>query len=228
MIGSENLFSIYESYAGFCILFFCFLKYNKAADNIEQIYVYPPTLSADKTGSTYTITGSVAEDEIIAVEMVGNKDAFGMMPGVWSTTTDLQSKTASANIWYDLPYTAALILNYLAKAIVLLVPLLLLLIYYRYGRERKFTVTTYLSTIPNPALKPWQVNLLFKGDALDFDKDGYYATLLDLHRRKLAPRTRTPPPALGGQSQQPGPVGGENVAPLPAAPASLSASTGRD
>ena len=28
------------------------------------------------------------------------------------------------------------------------------------------------------------MNLLFKGDALDFDEDGYYATLLDLHRRK--------------------------------------------
>ena len=28
------------------------------------------------------------------------------------------------------------------------------------------------------------MNLLFKGDALEFDEDGYYATLLDLHRRK--------------------------------------------
>ena len=34
-------------------------------------------------------------------------------------------------------------------------------------------------------MKPWQVNLLFKGDALDFDEDGYYATLLELHRRKI-------------------------------------------
>ena len=29
------------------------------------------------------------------------------------------------------------------------------------------------------------MNLLFKGDAGDFDEDGYYATLLDLHRRKI-------------------------------------------
>ena len=80
----------------------------------------------------------------------------------------------------------------------LLVPVLLLFIYYHYGREKKFTVTTYLSTVPNPALKPWQVNLLFKGDALDFDKDGYYATLLDLHRRKLISIT----PSTGGNSPE--------------------------
>jgi uncharacterized membrane protein len=59
------------------------------------------------------------------------------------------------------------------------------LIYNRYGREKEFTVPAYLSTLPTTALKPWQVNLLFKGDALDFDEDGYYATLLDLHRRKI-------------------------------------------
>jgi len=28
------------------------------------------------------------------------------------------------------------------------------------------------------------VNLVFKSDALDFDEDGFYATLLDLHRRR--------------------------------------------
>jgi len=155
------------------------------AEGIEQIYVYPPTLTAEKTGNTYTITGSAAENENIAIEMLASGNGFGQMPGFRSEATNLQSKAASANFWYNFPYTVATLLNYLAKVAVLLVPLLLLLIYYRYGRERPFTVTTYLSTIPNPALKPWQVNLLFKGDALDFDKDGYYATILDLHRRKL-------------------------------------------
>ena len=60
----------------------------------------------------------------------------------------------------------AYFLNYCAKIAVLFVPFLLLYIYYWYGREKSFTVPEYLSTIPNPALKPWQVNLLFKGDAL--------------------------------------------------------------
>ena len=57
--------------------------------------------------------------------------------------------------------------------------------YYRYGREKQFTVPRYLSFVPDPGKKPWVVNLLFKGDAMTFDQDGYYATLLDLHRRKF-------------------------------------------
>ena len=153
--------------------------------DVEQIYVYPPTLTAEKTGTTYTITGSAAENENIAVEMLGPTGGFAQIPGFRSKATDLQGKTASGSFWYNLPYTVSSILNVLAKIGVLLVPFLLLLIYYRYGRERQFTVTTYLSTIPNPALKPWQVNLLFRSDPLDFDVDGYYATLLELHRRKL-------------------------------------------
>lgn len=42
----------------------------------------------------------------------------------------------------------------------------------------------YLSTLPGNSLKPWQVNLLFTNDAVDYDENGYYATLLDLHKRK--------------------------------------------
>ena len=41
-----------------------------------------------------------------------------------------------------------------------------------------------LSYVPNKR-KPWQVNLIFKGDPFDFDKDGFYATILNLHRQDL-------------------------------------------
>ena len=82
-------------------------------------------------------------------------------------------------------YTLSSLLRYLATAAVILVPLSFLLIYRWFGRERKFTVPATLSTIPDAALKPWQVNLLFRKDALVFDESGYYATLLDLHRRKF-------------------------------------------
>ncbi len=53
------------------------------------------------------------------------------------------------------------------------------------------TVPTYLSTVPNRSRKPWLVNLVFRKDVFDFDEDGFYATLLDLHMRKkikLEPR----------------------------------------
>jgi hypothetical protein len=33
--------------------------------------------------------------------------------------------------------------------------------------------------------KPWLVNMVFNGDAFDFDQNGFYATLLDLDRRDI-------------------------------------------
>ncbi len=155
------------------------------AKNIEQVYVYPPSLTTQNSETRYIITGSAAANEVIAVEMVGNAQAFSEIKGFRTQTPDIQSKTASANFWYNAPYFLSVLLSLVAKIAVILVPLLFVAIYNRYGREKEFTVPAYLSTLPSTALKPWQVNLLFKGDALDFDEDGYYATLLDLHRRKI-------------------------------------------
>ncbi len=70
------------------------------------------------------------------------------------------------------------------RLLVLLAPLMLLLVYGRFGKERFFTVPASLSYVPNKR-KPWQVNLIFKGDPFDFDKDGFYATILNLHRQDL-------------------------------------------
>ena len=150
----------------------------------DRVYVYPPTLSVERTGDSAIITGGAAADENLAVEILSSPNGFSQMPGFRTPGNDIAGKTGSANFWYNLPYYAGIILNILGKIAVILIPFLLLVIYYRYGREKKFTVPAYLSTVPNPSLRPWQVNLLFKGDALDFDKDGYYATLLDLHRKK--------------------------------------------
>ena len=156
------------------------------ADGIQQVFAYPPTLGTVLSGNTYTFSGDAAADENIAVEMLGGSTAFSQIPGGFRTqVTGLAASTTSGSFWYDAVYTLSYLLNYLAKAAVILVPLLFLVIYRWYGTEKKFTVPAYLSTNPNPALKPWQVNLLFKDDALDFDETGYYATLLDLHRRKF-------------------------------------------
>ncbi|TFG89282.1 MAG: DUF2207 domain-containing protein, partial [Candidatus Atribacteria bacterium] len=161
------------------------VKITVPAGNVEQVYAYPPFMTIHKTGNTYTISGSAAADENVAVELLTKVDGLSGIPGFRSEVADLKSKTESGSFWYNLPYFVANLLNILAKIGVILVPLLFISLYYRYGREKRFTVPDYLSTIPNPALKPWQVNLLFKDDALDFDKGGYFATLLDLHRRKI-------------------------------------------
>jgi uncharacterized membrane protein len=155
------------------------------ANNIEQVYAYPPSLTTQKSGTRYIITGSAAANEIVAVEMVGNAQGFSQIKGFRTEGKDIPSQASSASFWYNVPYFLSILLSQVAKVAVILVPLLFIVIYNRYGREKEFTVPAYLSTLPSTALKPWQVNLLLKGGALDFDEDGYYATLLDLHRRKI-------------------------------------------
>lgn len=67
---------------------------------------------------------------------------------------------------------------------MLIFPLLIALIYYKFGKEKHYVVPKSLSTIPAKR-KPWMINMVFKGDAFDFDEDGFYATLLDLDRRGI-------------------------------------------
>jgi uncharacterized membrane protein len=161
------------------------VKVTIPARGIDQIYAYPPFLKTEKVGDTYVISGSLAENEILAVEMLGPPEGFSQFPGFRDSVDDVRGRTASAAFQYNLPYYGAYLLHLLGTIAVILVPLLLIAMYRRYGQEKPFVVPAFLSTIPGTNLKPWQVNLLFKGDALDFDEDGYYATLLDLHRRKI-------------------------------------------
>jgi len=150
---------------------------------IEKVYAYPPGLDVAEDGTTVTITGSAAENDVVAVELLLDAGAKDRLNGVPSQVDDLKGKTESAAFWYNLPYSAAFALYVLAAALVLLLPFVFLFVYVRWGREKAFTVPEYLSVTPNNTLRPWQVNLLFKGDVIDFDENGFYATVLDLHRK---------------------------------------------
>lgn len=68
-------------------------------------------------------------------------------------------------------------------SLILTYPLLALVVYLIFGREKNFVVPEYLSYVPNKSRKPWFVNFVFKGDAQTLDMDGITATILDLHRR---------------------------------------------
>ncbi|MCG7854797.1 MAG: DUF2207 domain-containing protein, partial [Methanoregulaceae archaeon] len=153
---------------------------------LETIYPHPPFLKVAASGDRYIISGSVATNEVLGIEMLLSRDALEEIPGFPVFVEGVREKTEAANPWYDIvPFYSAGLLRALGFAAALITPVLLLVTYIRHGREKEFVVPEYLSTTPNPGMKPWAVNLLFKGDAKVFDQDGYYATLLDLHRKKL-------------------------------------------
>jgi len=153
------------------------------AGSIEEVYTHPPTLDVERTADAVVITGSASQDDALNVELILDPAFTGKVGGFGEFVPDVRQKAADANRWPPILYGAASILYDLATLLVLVMPFVLLGVYLRYGREKPFTVPEYLSFTPNPGLKPWQVNLLFKGDALEFDDNGFYATVLDLHRQ---------------------------------------------
>ncbi|UYZ39395.1 MAG: DUF2207 domain-containing protein [Candidatus Methanospirare jalkutatii] len=140
--------------------------------------------SGGGSGNVWLITGESPKDTLLEVEMLLSPEVSGIMSGFPRTVEDVKDKTLTANSQYYLTYNIFSALSVILKALILTFPLILLLIYHRYGREKRFTVPKFLSYVPRKR-KPWVVNLVFKKDAFDFDEDGFYATLLDLHRRGI-------------------------------------------
>ena len=58
------------------------VKVTLPARGIDQVYVYPPLMKTEKTGDTYVITGSLAANEILAVEMLGSVRWIQPVPGL--------------------------------------------------------------------------------------------------------------------------------------------------
>lgn len=151
-----------------------------------EVFPHPPGLAVTREGGGVLIKGSVAADETLGFELLFPAAEAAGIPGFSSYVEDVRGKTRAANsIIQQIPLLGAWALYGSGVVMIFLTPLLLLLIHRRFGREKEFTVPEFLSFTPNPAMKPWAVNLLFKGDAIEFDQDGYYATLLDLHRRRV-------------------------------------------
>lgn len=150
---------------------------NNSAKNIIKIFTHPP-FKISKENDFYIIRGKSQRNGLIEFEILLNSTNQKFL----FHDKNLMEKTINENERYHLYYGIASIFSYVLKIIVFAFPLLIAVIYYLHGRERKFFVPKYLSFIPKKR-KPWMVNLLFKKDATDFDNDGLYATLLDLHER---------------------------------------------
>jgi len=150
---------------------------------IEQLYPHPPTLHQSTDKNWYIFTGSLVENESLEFGFLMTTHVLSHIDGYLSHETDVKSKTVDANNSLNSEYFVASGIYWLNKLAIFLYPLGLYGLWMRYGRERAYTVPHFLSTIPNRTTKPWIVNLVFKRDAIDFDKDGFHATLLDLHER---------------------------------------------
>ena len=159
---------------------------------VRNVYQHPPSLQIFQ-GSTIEIHGSSARNELLEVELLLESDILEILDGFVSNIPNVESETVQANTAYVNQYLVIEGLRSAVKILVLALPFILLVIYFWHNKEKDVTVPKYLSYVPNPDRKPWLVNLLFKDDSLKFDKNGFYATILDLHRQgkiKIIPRDK--------------------------------------
>jgi uncharacterized membrane protein len=143
-----------------------------------------PGMDVKRDGTDWVISGSSRQDQPLQIYLLLKSEAYLSMQGFVQPSKDVAAqfqREEASRSWSDLLATAYSIVM---RLLVLLAPLILLLVYGRFGKERFFTVPASLSYVPNKR-KPWEVNLIFKGDPFDFDKDGFYATILNLHRQNL-------------------------------------------
>jgi uncharacterized membrane protein len=155
------------------------------AHYIQEIFPHPPSLQIERQEEDIILTGSSGKDKLLEVEMLIDLDALRVFDGFPNFINDIRESTVRVNSIYKTEYSASLILKNGAIFLTLVTPFLLYFVHYLYGREIEYTVPRYFSTIPNSQRKPWLVNQVFKSDVLDYDADGFYATILDLNRRGI-------------------------------------------
>ncbi len=154
------------------------------AGYVTDIYPHPPSMIVQREGNQIVITGSAAENELVEVEMLMKPGAHQIQTGYASQVPNVEGLTRNANFWYSLYYNSSVWLGYVGTLLALASPLILYWLYSLYGKETDVTVPEYLSFVPNPDRRPWLVNAVFRKNVGDFDENGFYSTLLDLHTRK--------------------------------------------
>ena len=149
--------------------------------NIESIFTHPPTLKESRRRNMIVFTGNSGEDELLEFEMLMDRDAKEYVEGFYRNVDDVKGLTVGANDVLEREYLVAYSLLWLTKLSGIFMPLVFAFIWQKYGREKEIMVPRFLSMIPVKTRKPWIVNLIFKKEATDFDEDGFFATLIDMH-----------------------------------------------
>lgn len=161
------------------------LRVTFPAEGVATLYPHPARLLVTKENDQYVVTGSVRGNEILGLEILMYPEVGKNLPGFFTFVSDVQQKTIHANTENEDLSHLRIILDAFGILAALFTPLILLLFYLIFGREKKVLVPQFLSTIPNPSRKPWQVNHLFSGDSIAGDEHALYATILDFARQKM-------------------------------------------
>lgn len=146
---------------------------------VSQLFVNS-LIAVRKEGDTWIVDGTSPKDALLEMEMLLSPAISSAMDGFPKSVPDVKNKTLSVNSKYFI----LSLLSYALKAMVLLFPVVLAFIYYKFGKEKFFIIPKFLSFVPRNR-KPWLVNLVFRKDPFDYDENGFYATILDLHRREI-------------------------------------------
>ena len=148
---------------------------------IVKSYSHPPTLRKTTDMNMIVFSGSSGEDQLLEFEFLMTHGVLDILEGDQRMVQDVESLTVNANRVLWIEYMIAILSIWVMRLAGFVMPIGLYMIWNRVGKEKDYVVPRTLSVIPNKDRAAWVVNLVFKKDAADFDEDGFYATLLDLH-----------------------------------------------
>lgn len=172
---------------------YCFLELNLADKHIpyehvtitvanptslEAIEVLGDDIARKEEGSTVIVTCWSPEDSALKLYLLYKGAPYGLVENVENARGEYTAKVS----WESGVRRS---LKLATDIVPLVVPLILIpAMYWLWGRETESPVVPkYLYFVPNRKLRPWQVNLLFKGSAGTLDMDAVSATIVDLARR---------------------------------------------
>jgi len=148
---------------------------------IVKSYSHPPTLRKTTDMNMIVFSGSSGEDQLLEFEFLMTHGVLDILEGDQRMVQDVESLTVNANRVLWIEYMIASLSIWVMRLAGFVMPIGLYMIWNRIGKEKDYVVPRTLSVVPNKDRAAWVVNLVFKSDAADFDEDGFYATLLDLH-----------------------------------------------
>ena len=148
---------------------------------IVKSYSHPPTLRKTTDMNMIVFSGSSGENQLLEFEFLMTHEVLDTLEGDQRMVQDVEFLTVNANRALWIEYMVATFSIWVMRLAGFVMPIGLYIIWNRVGKENDYVVPRTLSVIPNKDRAAWVVNLVFKKDAADFDEDGFYATLLDLH-----------------------------------------------